>query len=154
MFINTKNHLLIISAFLTLCIVTFMHLFVFSLYDPAAAYQQKRMSLVGDYDYMLCVVRVNRLKHRLIGGVRYVVPQNLEPKHKVHQICPRDGIVTVYQGGRLGNQMFEYAGVWAVARRTGLDPYVPGIYFLMILISLYSLNSQYLINVTFSCNVV
>nr|CAI5861711.1 unnamed protein product [Callosobruchus analis] len=39
--------------------------------------------------------------------------------------CPRYGIVTIMQGGRLGNQMWEYASVWALARRTGLEPYVP-----------------------------
>lgn len=39
--------------------------------------------------------------------------------------CPQYGIVTIVQGGRLGNQMWEYASVWALARRTGLEPYVP-----------------------------
>lgn len=39
--------------------------------------------------------------------------------------CPQYGIVTIMQGGRLGNQMWEYASVWAMARRTGLEPYIP-----------------------------
>ncbi|KAF5299475.1 hypothetical protein FQR65_LT01056 [Abscondita terminalis] len=41
------------------------------------------------------------------------------------QQCPKYGVVTTMQGGRLGNQMWEYASVWAVARRTGLEPYIP-----------------------------
>lgn len=40
--------------------------------------------------------------------------------------CPKNGIVTVVQGGRLGNQIWEYASVVAVAKVTGLQPYVPG----------------------------
>ncbi|CAG9766778.1 unnamed protein product [Ceutorhynchus assimilis] len=39
--------------------------------------------------------------------------------------CPKSGIVSIYIMGRTGNQMWEYASVWAVARRTGLEPYIP-----------------------------
>ncbi|XP_046384658.1 galactoside alpha-(1,2)-fucosyltransferase 2-like [Ischnura elegans] len=46
-------------------------------------------------------------------------------RRKMRLRCPQEGIVTVAQGGRLGNQMWEYASVWAVARSTGLEPYVP-----------------------------
>lgn len=48
-------------------------------------------------------------------------------KRKVWRLirCPQYGIVTVVQGGRLGNQMWQYASVWAFARKTGLEPYVP-----------------------------
>lgn len=50
-------------------------------------------------------------------------PVKVPPTWRTH--CPRDGIVTVAQGGRLGNQIWEYASVWALARRTGLEAYVP-----------------------------
>ncbi|KDR14981.1 galactoside 2-alpha-L-fucosyltransferase 2-like [Zootermopsis nevadensis] len=39
--------------------------------------------------------------------------------------CPQKPIVTVKQLGRLGNQMWEYISVWAVAKKTGHAPYVP-----------------------------
>lgn len=40
--------------------------------------------------------------------------------------CPKKPIVTVRQIGRLGNQMWEYISVWAVAKVTGHEPYIPG----------------------------
>jgi galactoside 2-L-fucosyltransferase 1/2 len=39
--------------------------------------------------------------------------------------CPQKPIVTVEELGRLGNQMYEYISVWAVAKKTGHEPYVP-----------------------------
>jgi galactoside 2-L-fucosyltransferase 1/2 len=39
--------------------------------------------------------------------------------------CPQKPIVTVKQTGRLGNQMYEYISVWAMAKKTGREPYVP-----------------------------
>jgi galactoside 2-L-fucosyltransferase 1/2 len=39
--------------------------------------------------------------------------------------CPHKPIVTVQQLGRLGNQMYEYISVWAIATKTGHEPYVP-----------------------------
>jgi galactoside 2-L-fucosyltransferase 1/2 len=39
--------------------------------------------------------------------------------------CPQKPIVTVKQLGRLGNQMYEYISVWAIAKKTGHEPYVP-----------------------------
>jgi len=39
--------------------------------------------------------------------------------------CPQKPIVTVNQLGRLGNQMYEYISVWAVAKKTGHEAYVP-----------------------------
>jgi galactoside 2-L-fucosyltransferase 1/2 len=39
--------------------------------------------------------------------------------------CPLKPIVTVKQLGRLGNQMWEYISVWAAAKKTGREPYVP-----------------------------
>jgi galactoside 2-L-fucosyltransferase 1/2 len=39
--------------------------------------------------------------------------------------CPQRPIVTVKKLGRLGNVMHEYISVWAVAKKTGREPYVP-----------------------------
>lgn len=46
------------------------------------------------------------------------------PSLEVHN-CPKHGIVTTDFIGELGNTIWEYASVWAVARTTGLLPYVP-----------------------------
>ena len=45
------------------------------------------------------------------------------PPNNIH--CPQKPIVTVKQTGRLGNQMYEYISVWAAAKKTGREPYVP-----------------------------
>ena len=39
--------------------------------------------------------------------------------------CPQKPIVTVKQTGRLGNQIYEYISVWALAKKTGREPYAP-----------------------------
>ncbi|CAG9768176.1 unnamed protein product [Ceutorhynchus assimilis] len=39
--------------------------------------------------------------------------------------CPDQGIITVMEGGRLGNQMWAYVTVWAYARTGKLKPYLP-----------------------------
>jgi len=45
------------------------------------------------------------------------------PHNNIH--CPHKPIVTVHQLGQLGNQMYEYISVWAIAKKTGHEPYVP-----------------------------
>jgi len=45
------------------------------------------------------------------------------PHNNIH--CPQKPVVTVHQLGRLGNQMYEYISVWAIAKKIGLEPYVP-----------------------------
>ncbi|XP_071448214.1 galactoside alpha-(1,2)-fucosyltransferase 2-like [Hetaerina americana] len=41
-------------------------------------------------------------------------------------LCPNAGILTVQQGGRLGNQMWEYASVWGLAMEVPwLTPAIP-----------------------------
>jgi galactoside 2-L-fucosyltransferase 1/2 len=51
------------------------------------------------------------------------IPIKPPPHNNVR--CPQKPIVTVKQLGRLGNQMYEYISVWAVAKKTGHEPYVP-----------------------------
>ncbi|XP_031347125.1 galactoside 2-alpha-L-fucosyltransferase 3-like [Photinus pyralis] len=52
-------------------------------------------------------------------------PKLKEKKSWAKQQCPKNGIVTSATEGRLGNKMWSYISVWAVARAVGLDPYVP-----------------------------
>jgi galactoside 2-L-fucosyltransferase 1/2 len=51
------------------------------------------------------------------------IPINPPPNNNIH--CPQKPIVTVKQLGQLGNQMWEYISVWAAAKKTGREPYVP-----------------------------
>lgn len=103
--INTNQNLLFIATVLALCVISFVHVFLFPLYgiNPKPGVTKT----FADFEQSLC---------------------NFNIKHKKlwrREHCPQDGIVTVIQGGRLGNQLWEYASVWALARRTGLEPYVP-----------------------------
>ncbi|CAG2054035.1 unnamed protein product [Timema podura] len=41
-------------------------------------------------------------------------------------VCPK-GVITVIDGGRLCNKIFEYVSVWAISRSYGLVPYVPNV---------------------------
>ncbi|XP_031347118.1 galactoside 2-alpha-L-fucosyltransferase 3-like [Photinus pyralis] len=52
-------------------------------------------------------------------------PKLKAKKSWARQQCPKNGIVTSATGGRLGNKMWCYISIWAVARAAGLDPYVP-----------------------------
>lgn len=101
------QNLLGIAIILAIVIIVVVHVTIFPLYDvdPNRNGAQK---LLGEYEQSLCS--------------SHFIPMRPQFRRK----CPKDGIVTVSQGGRLGNQMWEYASVWAVARRTGLEPFVPG----------------------------
>lgn len=99
------QNLLGLAILLAVLIILLVHVTVLPLYDVVHAPVRHRV--LGDHEQSLCST-------------------NLKPARvRWKQTCPRDGIVTVAQGGRLGNQMWEYASVWAVARRTGLEPFVP-----------------------------
>jgi galactoside 2-L-fucosyltransferase 1/2 len=50
-------------------------------------------------------------------------PINPTPHNNIH--CPQKRTVTVNRLGRLGNQMYEYISVWAMAKTTGREPYIP-----------------------------
>jgi len=102
-----NQNLLVISIVLATCIMVFIHKFLFPLYDTMP--KKKGVKFLGDFEQSLCTTNLKPVRVPLFW------------KHH----CPKDGIVTVAQGGRLGNQMWEYASAWAVARRTGLEPYVP-----------------------------
>lgn len=105
MVINTNRHILFTATILAFCITFFLHIFLFPLYNV----NPKRESFKAFLDFE---------KHLCISS--YPSSRNWKK-----QMCPLYGIVTTEQGGRLGNQMWEYASVWAVARRTGLEPYIP-----------------------------
>jgi galactoside 2-L-fucosyltransferase 1/2 len=50
---------------------------------------------------------------------------HIEPPRHNNIRCPQKPIVTVQQLGRLGNQIYEYASVWAIAKKKAHEPYVP-----------------------------
>ncbi|KAJ9576431.1 hypothetical protein L9F63_006644, partial [Diploptera punctata] len=64
---------------------------------------------------------------------KYIVEKSLcESEYKDIEIpvkwkhrCPDKHVITVVQGGRLGNQLWEYASVWAVAKATNREAFVP-----------------------------
>jgi galactoside 2-L-fucosyltransferase 1/2 len=102
---HLNQYLLITAMVFACCTIMLVHLFVFPLYDTKLTTHQAKT--VGEIEQSLCMTNTRRLA-----------------KAKRHK-CPPEGIVTVAQGGRLGNQIWEYASVWGVARVTGLVPYVP-----------------------------
>lgn len=103
--INTNQNLLFMATILALCVIAFVHIFLFPLYNINSTHGLIRTYL--EFEPSLCTYNFKYKK--IWKRIR----------------CPRYGIVTVMQGGRLGNQMWEYASVWAISRRTGLEPYVP-----------------------------
>ncbi|KAL1491251.1 hypothetical protein ABEB36_011872 [Hypothenemus hampei] len=104
--LNTNRNILFKATILALCVISLVHVFLFPLYEKAGRSSPRTF---GDFEQSLCT---NNIKRRKIWRLH-------------HRHCPQDGIVTIMQGGRLGNLMWEYASVWAVARRTGLEPYIP-----------------------------
>lgn len=103
--IITNQNLLLLATMLALGVISFVHVFLFPLYEINPKPAPSRT--IGDFEQSLCSANLRR--RRVWQRKR----------------CPQDGVVTVMQGGRLGNQLWEYASVWALARRTGLEPYVP-----------------------------
>ncbi|XP_030760490.1 galactoside 2-alpha-L-fucosyltransferase 3-like [Sitophilus oryzae] len=101
--LNTNRNILFKATILALCVISLVHVFLFPLYEVGSVSPRT----YGDFEQSLCM---NNIKKRKVWRLSR---------------CPQDGIVTIMQGGRLGNQMWEYASVWAVSRRTGLEPYVP-----------------------------
>ncbi|XP_050294031.1 galactoside 2-alpha-L-fucosyltransferase SEC1-like [Anthonomus grandis grandis] len=101
--LNPNRNILFKATILALCVISLVHVFFFPIYESRGLAPRT----YGDLEQSLCT---NNIKRRKIWRLSR---------------CPQDGIVTIMQGGRLGNQMWEYASVWAVARRTGLDPYMP-----------------------------
>lgn len=103
--LSTNHNLLFKAIILALCVISFVHVFLFPLYDMNVGRGPVRT--YADFEQSLCTINIKKSKTWRLNR------------------CPQYGIVTIMQGGRLGNQMWEYASVWALARRTGLEPYVP-----------------------------
>ncbi|KAB0804385.1 hypothetical protein PPYR_01355 [Photinus pyralis] len=104
--INANKNILFTATVLAFCVILFVHMFLFPLYTVTPSSSSLKFFI--DFEKSLCS------------------SSSLKPKKSwTKQQCPKYGVVTTMQGGRLGNQMWEYASVWAVARRTGLEPYIP-----------------------------
>lgn len=68
-------------------------------------------------------------EHKILAYEHSLCSSSMKPIEvsSCHRVqCPKKPIVTVRQIGRLGNQMWEYISVWAVAKVTGHEPYIPG----------------------------
>lgn len=103
---HAQQHVLASAIVLALIVVFGIHVFLFPMYTSSPP---ARRTKILAYEQALC--RTN------LKSVR--IP--LEWRNP----CPKYGIVSAVQGGRLGNQIWEYASVWATARRTGLEPFMP-----------------------------
>ncbi|XP_012287583.1 galactoside 2-alpha-L-fucosyltransferase 3 isoform X2 [Orussus abietinus] len=103
---HTQQHVLASAIVLSLIVVFGIHVFLFPMYTSSPP---ARRTKISTYEQVLC--------HASFKNVR--IPADRRNP------CPKDGIVSVVQGGRLGNQIWEYASVWATARRTGLEPFMP-----------------------------
>ncbi|KAL3279745.1 hypothetical protein HHI36_017253 [Cryptolaemus montrouzieri] len=102
---NSHHNILFKAIILALCVISSVHIFLFPLYGLET--QPYAVKTLQGLEQSLCTIS---MRHHKTGK-----------KAK----CPNYGIVTVMQGGRIGNQIWEYASVWALARRTGLEPYIP-----------------------------
>jgi galactoside 2-L-fucosyltransferase 1/2 len=105
------------KLFLTLLLLTLVFITI-ARYWPKDFYHQQAIPhklspspqiAMLDYESSLCLKLNTHIKPQLHNIIR----------------CPQNPIVTVEQLGRLGNQMYEYISVWAAAKKTGREPYVP-----------------------------
>lgn len=103
---HSQQHILASAIFLAMIVVISIHVFLFPMYtyNPPAHHIK-----ISSYEQALCHTSSKNI--------------NIPPKWEYP--CPKYGIVSAIQGGRLGNQIWEYASVWATARRTGLEPFMP-----------------------------
>ena len=97
---HAQQHVLASAIVLALLVVLGIHVFLFPMYTSSPA---TRHTKILSYEQALC--------HDIYS--RSV--KNYHNKHKTFS-CPKYGIVSAVQGGRLGNQIWEYASVWATAR--------------------------------------
>lgn len=103
---HAQQHVLASAIALALIVVFGIHVFLFPMYTSSPTARRTKISV---YEQALC--RTNLKSVRVPAEWR--------------NPCPKYGIVSAVQGGRLGNQIWEYASVWATARRTGLEPFMP-----------------------------
>lgn len=150
--LNTNHNILFKAIILALCVISFVHIFLFPLNGINTTSNLERIMpfrTYSDFEKSLCINNNynsanNLLKHHHHHHHQQQQPQqhrnninnhnrrrmikfnnNNQRNNNIIRPCPQYGIVTIIQGGRLGNQMWEYASVWALARRTGLEAYIP-----------------------------
>ncbi|XP_015600955.1 galactoside 2-alpha-L-fucosyltransferase 3 [Cephus cinctus] len=103
---HAQQHVLASAIVLAMIVVFGIHVFLFPMYTSSPP---ARHTKISTYEQTLC--RTNL--------------KNVRVPAEWRNPCPKYGIVSVVQGGKLGNQIWEYASVWATARRTGLEPFMP-----------------------------
>ncbi|KAH1005223.1 hypothetical protein HUJ04_006249 [Dendroctonus ponderosae] len=71
----------------------------------------------------------NRPKYTFADLDKFLCAKQSEPPNNTRTVlkkpCPTRGIITAIAGGRTGNQMWEYASIWALGKKLGLEPFVP-----------------------------
>lgn len=111
---RAQQHILASAIVLAVIVVCGIHVFLFPMYTTTTT---NRHTKISSYEQALCRgININKKNY---NNYNKLVP--IEWRNS----CPKYGIVSAAQGGRLGNQIFQYASVWAVARKTNLDPFLP-----------------------------
>lgn len=103
---HAQQHVLASAIVLALIVVLGIHVFLFPMYSSNPRVRRSKFS---EYEQPLCRTNLKNVR----------VPAEWRNQ------CPKYGIVSAVQGGRLGNQIWEYASVWAISRRTGLEAFMP-----------------------------
>lgn len=107
---HAQQHVLASAIVLALLVVFGIHVFLFPMYTSTPPARHMK---IFAYEQALCRTNLKNVNVRIPASELRNNP------------CPKYGIVSAVQGGRLGNQIWEYASVWATARRTGLEAFMP-----------------------------
>ncbi|XP_044004548.1 galactoside alpha-(1,2)-fucosyltransferase 2-like isoform X2 [Aphidius gifuensis] len=91
---------------------------IFEKYSTSKINKPNHHTKISSYEQVLC-------RGGSLNKKKYIINNNKFVPIEWINSCPKYGIVSATQGGRLGNQIFQYASVWATARKTGLDPFLP-----------------------------
>lgn len=113
---HAQQHVLACAIVLALVVVFGIHVFLFPIYSSSPTTRRIKISA---YEQALCHANVRTSRTSIAAKFP----------------CLKYGIVTTAQGGRLGNQIWEYASVWATARYSLLDNsenYVLNTYFIFL----------------------
>ena len=94
---HAQQHVLASAIVLALIVVFGIHVFLFPMYTSNPVTRRTKISA---YEQALCHTNLKTSR---------ISSQNKTP-------CPKYGIVSAVQGGRLGNQIWEYISVWATSR--------------------------------------
>ncbi|XP_057330001.1 galactoside alpha-(1,2)-fucosyltransferase 2-like [Microplitis mediator] len=118
---HAQQHVLASAIVLALIVVCGIHVFLFPMYTSTP---QLRHTKIMAYEQAMCRTTFKNNNFKL-KTYKQIDGYDEDEDGWNRNSCPKFGIVSAAQGGRLGNQIWEYASVWATARRTGLEPFMP-----------------------------